>query len=123
MLLFKQQSYDIIGAAMSVYNTLGPGFLEPVYQEALEIEFKRRNIPYEREKEIKIYYDGIELSKTYRADFVIYGNVIVELKAVSCLDDGNRAQLINYLKATNMKLGLLLNFGNYKGLEYERRVH
>ena len=107
---------------MKVYNTLKPGFLEAVYQEALEIEFKRQQIPFEREKELKIYYDGIELKQTYRADFVCYDNIIVELKAVAQLDDAHRSQVCNYLCATGYKVGLLFNFGHYDGLEVERKV-
>lgn len=122
MLLYYEQSYEINGAAFQVYNQLGPGFLEAVYQETLEIEFQRRNIPYEREKELKIIYDGIELKQTYRADFVCYGNIIVELKAVSALDDAHRAQVYNYLHVTGMKLGLLYNFGYPTGLEKERII-
>ena len=122
MLIYNEQSYEINGAAFHVYNQLGPGFLEAVYQEALEIEFQRRNIPYEREKELKIIYDGVELKQTYRADFVCYGNIIVELKAVSALDDAHRSQVYNYLHATGMKLGILYNFGYSDGLERERIV-
>lgn len=122
MLIYSKESYDINGAAMRVYKTLGHGFLEAVYQEALEIEFKKRNIPYEREKELKIFYDGLELKQTYRADFVCYDKIIVELKAVSNLDDSHRSQVYNYLKATGYKLGLLLNFGNSDGLQWERKV-
>ena len=119
---YPDESYKINGAAMKVYNTLGSGFLEAVYQEALEIEFKKQGIPYEREKELKIYYDGVELSQTYRADLVCYDKIIVELKAISALDDANRSQVYNYLKATGYKLGILLNFGHYNGLERERKV-
>ena len=108
---------------MAVYNKLGCGFLESVYQEALEIEFKQRGIPYKRECDIGIYYDGILLNKTFRADFVCYDRIIIELKAVSCLDDGNRAQMRNYLKATKYKLGLLINFGSPKGVIIERRLN
>ena len=122
MLYYKQESFNITGAAMHVYNTLGPGFLEAVYQEALELEFVKRNISYEREKELTISYDGIVLKQTYRADFVCYDNIIVELKAVSHLDDSHRSQVFNYLKATGLKLGLLFNFGNENGLEFERKV-
>lgn len=107
---------------MHVYNTLGPGFLEAVYQEAFELELAKRNIPYEREKELSISYNGVVLKQTYRADFVCYGNIIVELKAVAHLDDTHRSQVFNYLKATGYKLGLLLNFGNEDGLEFERKV-
>ena len=122
VLLYSENSYEINGAAFQVYNKLGTGFLEAVYQEALEIEFQRRNIPYEREKELRIVYDGIELRQTYRADFVCYGKIIVELKAVCSLEDTHRSQVYNYLRATDYKLGILYNFGNAKGLEKERIV-
>lgn len=122
MLYNKEQSYAINGAAMNVYNSLGHGFLEAVYQEALELEFIKRGIPYEREKEHKISYEGKELRQTYKADFVCYGDIIVELKAVAYLDDSHRSQVFNYLKATGFKLGLLYNFGHYNGLEWERKI-
>lgn len=122
MIYFKQESYNIVGAAMEVYNNLGPGFLEPVYQEALEREFVARGIPYEREKELTINYKGKPLEQTYRADFVCYGIIIVELKAVSELTDFHRSQVYNYLHATGFKLGLLLNFGHPKELQSERKV-
>lgn len=122
MIVYKDESYKIIGAALNVYNTLGPGFLEAVYQEALEIEFHRKGIPYEREQELKIYYDGIELKQTYRADFVCYDKIIVELKAVSCIEDSHRSQVYNYLRATELKLGILINFGHTEVLEWERKV-
>lgn len=122
MLYNKEQSYAINGAAMNVYNALGHGFLEVVYQEALELEFIKRGIPYEREKELKIFYEGKELRQTYKADFVCYGDIIVELKAVAHLDDSHRSQVFNYLKATGFKLGLLYNFGHYNGLEWERKI-
>ena len=119
---YKTESYAINGAAMRVYNVLGSGFVEPVYQEALEIEFQRRNIPYVREPEIEIYYDGVKLQKRFRPDFICYDKIIVELKAVMELDDWNRVQVYNYLNSTNMKIGLLFNFGHPEGLEYERKV-
>ena len=122
LLHHNQESYAINGAAMQVYNKLGIGFLEAVYQEALAMEFTKRGIPFEREKELKIYYDGQELKQTYRADFVCYGDIIVELKAVAELDDSHRSQVYNYLKATGFKLGLLYNFGHADGLQYERKV-
>ena len=122
MIVFKEESYKIVGAAFKVYNTLGHGFLEAVYQEALEIELRRQGISYEREKELKIVYDGVELKQTYKADFVCYGKIIVELKAVSALDDAHRAQVYNYLHATGLKMGLLLNFGNAEELERQRIV-
>lgn len=122
MIVYKEESYKIVGAAFKVYNTLGAGFLEAVCQEALEIELQRQGIPYEREKELKIVYDGVELKQTYKADFVCYGKIIVELKAVSALDDAHRAQVYNYLHATGLKMGLLLNFGNAEELEKQRIV-
>jgi GxxExxY protein len=122
MIVYKDESYKIVGAAFKVYNNLGHGFLEAVYQEALEIELQRQGIPYEREKELKINYDGIELKQTYKADFVCFGKIIVELKAVSNLDDAHRSQVYNYLHATGYRLGLLLNFGCSDELEKERIV-
>ena len=122
MIYLSNESYSITGAAMQVYNTLGAGFLEAVYQEALAIEMTKRGIPYEREKDLKIYYDGQELKQTYRADFVCYDNIIVEIKAVADLNDSHRSQVFNYLKATGFKLGLLFNFGHSGGLEFERKL-
>ena len=122
MIIYKEESYKVVGAAFKIYNALGHGFLEAVYQEALEIEFQRQGIPYEREKELKIQYDGVELKQTYKADFVCFGKIIVELKAVNALDDAHRSQVYNYLHATGYKLGLLLNFGNSDELEKERIV-
>ena len=123
MIYYKEECFKIIGAAMKVHRTLGAGFLEAVYQEALELEFQQLGIPYEREKELIITYNGLELQQTYRADFVCYGKIIVELKAVTGLDNVHRAQTINYLKATNFKLGLLINFGDFEELIWERIVH
>lgn len=122
MIYRSQESYNITGAAMYVYNTLGPGFLEAVYQEALAIEFSKRGIPFQREKELKIYYDGHELKQTYRADFVCYDDIIVEIKAVGDLDNTHRSQVYNYLKAAGCQLGLLYNFGHSHTLQQERKV-
>ena len=122
MIIRKEDSYKIVGAAMEVYNQLGHGFLEAVYQEALEREFKSRGIPYEREKELTIYYKGEPLEQTYKADFICYEDIIVELKAVAMLQDSHRSQVYNYLRATKNKLGLLINFGNSDALEWERKV-
>ena len=108
--LYKEESYHIRGAMMAVHRELGSGFLERVYQDALEYEFKERGIPYEREKKIQIMYKGKPLGEPYRADFVCYGKIIVELKAVKSLEDTHYAQILNYLKATKMKLGILVNF-------------
>ena len=109
-LLYKSESYEIVGAIIAVQKELGCGYLERVYQDALEYEFKMRKIPYEREKNIQIMYKGKPLGEPYRADFVCYGKIIVELKAVKTLEDTHYAQILNYLKATKMKLGILVNF-------------
>jgi GxxExxY protein len=118
-ILFKEESYKIIGAAMEVHKVLGCGFTEPVYQEALELEFQLRNIPYVREKKFQITYKGRLLDKDFRPDFVCYDEIIVELKAVSDFTDEHYAQVYNYLKACEMDLGLLINFGK-KSLEHKR---
>lgn len=118
-LLYKNESFRIIGAAMEVHKVLGCGFIEAVYQEALEEEFKKRGIPYEREKELTIDYKGRLLSKTFRADFICYDKIILELKAVSDITDDHYAQIYSYLKASQMDLGLLINFGK-ANLDYIR---
>ena len=118
-LILKSESYEIIGAAMEVHNELGCGFSEPVYQEALELEFLHRGIPHEREKQLPIYYKGILLDKKYISDFTCYNQIVVELKALSNLSSEHEAQVLNYLKATGFRLGLLINFGG-KSLEYKR---
>jgi len=109
--LFKDESYQIVGACMAVHRELGCGFLEAVYQEALEEEFKAKGVPYVREQFLDISYKGKLLNKTYKADFVCYGKVIVELKALATITSVHQSQLINYLKASQVKLGLLVNFG------------
>ena len=121
-LIYKKECYDIIGAALHVYKVLGPGFVEAVYQEALQKEFCKRNIPHDREKEINIYYDNEVLDIKFRPDFICYDKIIIELKAVTELEDIHRAQILNYLKATHYRLGLLINFGNQNGLESERKI-
>ena len=120
-LFYQDESYKIRGALFAVHNELGCGFLERVYQDALEVEFRLRNIPYEREKAIQIVYKGEPLGEPYRADFVCYGKVIIEMKSVSEILDVHRAQIINYLKATKMKLGFLVNFGE-ESINIERIV-
>ena len=120
-LLLKEDVYNIVGACMEVHSTLGNGFLEAVYQEALEEEFKLRGIPYEREKQLRIIYKGKYLKKYYVADFICYDNIVVELKALSDLTSNHEAQVLNYLKTTGIKVGVLVNFGT-KSLQYKRLV-
>ncbi len=115
------KTFKIIGAAMDVHKHLGCGFLEAVYQEALEIEMETRKIPFHREVELPVFYKEYELNTFYRADFVCYDSVIVELKAIKKLSDIEEAQVLNYLKATGIETGLLLNFGA-KSLEYKRFI-
>lgn len=121
-LIYKEEVYKIIGAAMEVHNELGYGFLEAIYQEALEIEFKERNIPNKKEHEREVYYKHVRLDKGYRADLLCYENIIVELKASKELCPEDTAQLLNYLKATERDVGLLINFGKNK-LDYRRFVY
>jgi GxxExxY protein len=122
MLLYRDEVYRVVGAAMEVYNVLGSGFLEAVYQEALELELALRRIPFEGRKEIGILYKGTLLRKTYLADIVAYGAIILELKAIERLTDREESQLLNYLSATGLQVGLLLNFGAERELEWRRMV-
>lgn len=116
------RTYAIIGAAMEVHSQLGCGFLEAVYHEALEIELGLRRIPYQSEVDLPISYKGSVLATYYRADLICYDTVVVELKALSKLGGAEQAQMINYLKATGLETGLLLNFGA-PSLEYKRFIH
>lgn len=111
MLINAKERYDIVGAALEVHKILGPGFSEYVYQDALEIEFQERGIPYEREVRIVAEYKGIALKHDYFADFICYDDIIVECKAVESILIQHEAQLLNYLKASKYKVGLLINFG------------
>jgi GxxExxY protein len=122
-LIFKDEVYAIIGAAMEVYNTLGPGFLEAVYQEALTYELAQRSIPFAAQKEISVFYGAHPLKAAYTADFLVYNKIIIEIKALNQLTSREEAQLLNYLKATNLQLGLLINFGCKDKLEWKRRVN
>jgi GxxExxY protein len=121
-LILEDEVYAIMGAAMEVYYKVGTGFLEPVYQEMLAIEMNGRGIPYEAEKELVLEYKGVTLKKTYRADFICYGQILVEIKALNRLSNIEIAQILNYMKITQMRVGLLINFGARPKLEWKRFV-
>lgn len=121
-LLLKDEVYAIVGAAIEVHRELGPGFLEAVYQEALEIELAERGIPYQAQKPLRITYKDKTLAKEYAADLVGYGQVIVEIKALDRLSGREEAQILNYLMATGLRVGLLINFGSHGRLEWRRFV-
>ena len=110
-LLLKDEVFTLVGAAMEVHSVLGPGFLEAVYGDALALEFTARGVPFTREAPIRVTYKEQPLAHTYRADFLAWGTILVELKAVRSLGDLERAQAINYLRATRLPLAILLNFG------------
>src|SRR5581483_2356010 len=109
-LVLKEEVYAIVGAAIEVHRELGPGFLEAVYQEALEWELSQRGIPFEGQKELHVFYKGRQLNKMYVADLVCYRQIIVELKALTRLSGQEESQVLNYLKATRLRVGVLLNF-------------
>jgi GxxExxY protein len=119
-IIYKQESYSIMGACFEVYNEKGCGFLESVYHECLAIEFEYQQIPAISKPALTLSYRGRTLVQMYSPDLICYQKIIVELKTVSRLIDEHRAQLLNYLHATGFELGLLVNFGHYPKLEYER---
>jgi GxxExxY protein len=121
-LIYKDEVYAIIGAAMDVYNHLGPGFSEPVYQEAFGIELESRRIPYKPQAELEIVYKGKRLKKKYLADFLAFEKIVLEIKAIDQLGSKEEAQLLNYLKASASPLGVLINFGAINDLEWKRMV-
>lgn len=121
-LIYKTESYAIIGACFEVYNEKGCGFLEPVYHECLAIEFEYQRLPAISKPSLTLSYRDRTLIQTYNPDFICYQKIVLELKTVSTLIDEHRAQLLNYLHATGFELGLLVNFGHYPGLEHERIV-
>ena len=120
-LLLKDEVYVIIGTAMEVHNVLGCGFLEAVYQEALEIEFRKQNIPFTSQSQLPIKYKDHLLKKTYVADFICFNKIVIEIKAINHLSSFEEAQLLNYMKAGNYELGLLINFGA-ESLQWKRMV-
>jgi len=121
-IIYKDESYDVVGACFEVYKEKGCGFVEPVYHECLEIEFEIRGTPIVHHPRLDLTYKGRDLKQKYQADFVAYSKILLEIKAVKALDDSHRAQVINYLKATGMELGILVNYGRIGGLQWERIV-
>ena len=121
-LIYKEEVFTIIGAAMKVHSELGPGFLEAVYQECLEIEFALQSIPFQPQSELQLSYKGKFLKHRYVPDFICFGKIILEIKAVTKLADEHRAQIHNYLKATGYRVGLLVNFGHFPKIEHERII-
>jgi len=121
-IIYKKECYDIQGAVFDVYKEIGCGFLESVYQECLEMELKKRNIPFVSQQELKLIYKGDELQQTYKPDLICYEKIIIELKAVKEIVAQYQAQLMNYLKATGLSLGLIVNFGHYPKVEIKRII-
>ena len=121
-LIHKLESFEIMGACFEVYKEKGSGFLEAVYQECLEMEFADRQIPFQAQPQLALAYKGRPLRSKYTPDFICYNKIVVELKAVKALTDEHRAQVQNYLRATQFRLGLLVNFAHYPKVEYERIV-
>lgn len=121
-IIHAEESYKIIGACFEVYKEKGCGFLEAVFQECLELELSLQGVPFEPQRILPLGYKGRPLVQTYKADLICFGQVLVELKAVSELTDEHRAQVLNYLNATGLRLGLLVNFGHYPKLQWERIV-
>ena len=121
-IVYLEESYKIMGACFNIYKEMGLGFPEAVYQECLEIEFEYQKLPFIAQKTLKLSYRAKILKKTFVPDFICYDKIIVEIKAVSKLTNGDKAQVFNYLKASKFKLGILVNFGHFPKLEYERIV-
>jgi len=120
--LFKEEVFRIIGAAIEVHKELGPGFLESVYEEAMKYESEDRQIPFESQVRIPVYYKGKKMEKEFTADYIGYRGIIAEFKCIPGLTKVEEAQIINYLKATRFKVGLLINFGSHGKLEWKRYV-
>lgn len=122
-ILYKDESYKIMGACFEVYKAMGPGFLEAVYQECLAREFTSQEVPFKQLHPLKLYYKNKPLNQAYQVDFLCYDKIIIEIKSVRQIADEHRAQTINYLRATDIQLGLLVNFGHHPKAEYERFVN
>ena len=122
-IIFADEVYKIVGACFEVYNEMGCGFLESVYQECLGWEMRLQNISYKAQYKLKLCYKNHPLGKTFEPDFICFEKIIVEIKAVSALIDEHRSQVINYLAATGMQVGVLVNFGHHPGIQWERFVY
>ncbi|MBI4911715.1 MAG: GxxExxY protein [Acidobacteria bacterium] len=121
-LMFKEECFAIQGAVFEVYKEMGSGFLEAVYQECLERELAVRGVPFERQPLLALTFKGLHLSQTYRPDLVCFGTILLELKAAKALSPEHRAQVLHYLKATGLRLGLLVNFGSHPRAQIERII-
>lgn len=121
-IIYREESYKIIGACFEVYKAKGCGFTEPIYQECLELEFRLQNIPFVSQPLMELDYKGTKLQQHFRLDFICYDSIIVEIKALSKLTDVCRSQVLNYLNGSRYRLGLLVNFGHHPRIEYERII-
>jgi GxxExxY protein len=121
-LLFEEETHRILGACYEVYKEKGCGFTEPVYQECLQLELAGRGIQFIPQQEIRLSYKGQLLRQTFKADFICFGTIILEIKAVSALVDEHRAQVMNYLRATGLRVAQLINFSHHPGIQHERFV-
>ncbi|TDQ73489.1 GxxExxY protein [Sphingobacterium yanglingense] len=121
-IVYKNESFQIIGICMKIHSNLGAGFLESVYSEVLAKELKKEGIPFEQEKKLDLYYEDQKLSKYFKADFICFEDIILEIKSVNFLAEAFNKQLLNYLRATNKRLGILINFGQ-SSLTYKRIVN
>jgi GxxExxY protein len=120
--LYQQEGYDFMAAVFDVYNEMGNGFLEEVYQESLELELSQRRIPFSAKPRLTLFYKSQPLKKYYEADLIVIGEIVVELKAAKTINPEHEAQLVNYLKATGKRVGYLVNFGSFPRLEWKRLV-
>jgi len=120
--VFKDEGYQLMGAAFEVYNQLGYGMAEEVYQQSLEVELRLRGIPFESKRELVVFYKGHELETRYKPDLLVYGGIVVELKAVKELAPEHEAQLFNYMRIARQRVGYLLNFGRKGELEWKRFI-
>lgn len=120
--VYEQEGYDLMGAAFAVYKEMGSGFLEDVYQECLELEFRQRSIPFVSKPKLEIAYKGATLRQTYQPDFLVFSEILVELKAAKSIATEHEAQIFNYLRALRKRVGYLLNFSAHPRLEWKRII-